>query len=357
MNNLKVPKQPSLAWAFFVCLLFAMPCADATAGEWFYGAKTAKPLVEPKAKPVWGFYAHRQINLLAIFTLPEPLFGFFRAHAAYVRDNAVNPDKRRGMDPEEACRHYIDADAYGDSGLAALPHRWDAAKAKYSEDTLKKYGIVPWHISLVRYRLVQAFAKKDFAQALHLATDLGHYIADANVPLHTTKNYDGQLTNQKGIHALWESRLPELFGSKYNFFVGPAQYLADAEGQTWNGVEQAYAALDSVLGMERAATLKLPNDEKYAFETRNNQTIKVYSKAFCSQYAALLGNQVERQMQRSVRLLGSIWLTAWLDAGQPDLPTMLGPELELQAPDVPATGGLLGTLQRQEGHEFDGTEK
>ncbi|MGC6428813.1 MAG: hypothetical protein ACON4Y_05945 [Flavobacteriales bacterium] len=56
-------------------------------------------------------------------------------------------------------------------------------------------------------------------QILFICSDLGHYIADANVPLHTTINYDGQLTGQKGIHAFWESRLPELFSSEYNFFA------------------------------------------------------------------------------------------------------------------------------------------
>ena len=40
---------------------------------------------------------------------------------------------------------------------------------------------------------------------LRTAADLGHYLADAHVPLHTTGNYNGQRTNQTGIHALWET--------------------------------------------------------------------------------------------------------------------------------------------------------
>jgi hypothetical protein len=47
---------------------------------------------------------------------------------------------------------------------------------------------------------------------------LGHYIGDAHVPLHTTSNYNGQKTNQHGIHGLWESRIPEqLFDERVTF--------------------------------------------------------------------------------------------------------------------------------------------
>ena len=33
----------------------------------------------------------------------------------------------------------------------------------------------------------------------------------------------------------------------------------------------------------------------------------------------MLGNQVERRMRASILAVGSIWYTAWVDAGQPDL--------------------------------------
>ena len=64
-----------------------------------------------------------------------------------------------------------------------------------------------------------AFIEKDSDKILKYSADLGHYIADAYVPLHTTENYNGQLTGQKGIHAFWESRLPELFSEDYNYLV------------------------------------------------------------------------------------------------------------------------------------------
>jgi hypothetical protein len=45
--------------------------------------------------------------------------------------------------------------------------------------------------------------------------DLGHYIADGHMPLHTD-NHDGQNTNQKRNSPLWESRLSCLQDYKFN---------------------------------------------------------------------------------------------------------------------------------------------
>ena len=42
---------------------------------------------------------------------------------------------------------------------------------------------------------------------------------------HTTENYNGQFTNQKGIHGFWESRIPELFYDEYDFITGKAKYI------------------------------------------------------------------------------------------------------------------------------------
>jgi hypothetical protein len=46
-------------------------------------------------------------------------------------------------------------------------------------------------------KLTQAFKEKRKSEILFIAADLGHYIADAHMPLHTSDNHDGQLTDQK----------------------------------------------------------------------------------------------------------------------------------------------------------------
>ncbi|NQX92584.1 MAG: hypothetical protein HRT74_10760, partial [Flavobacteriales bacterium] len=148
---------------------------------------------------------------------------------------------------------------------------------------------------------------------------MGHYIADAHVPLHTTENYNGQLSGQYGIHGFWESRLPELFSEDYNFFTGKAKYVEDPLDFTWNFVEDSHFALDSVLGFEKELTEEFPEDKKYAYVERGRVIINTYSEEFSDAYHSKLNGQVERRMRQSIIDIGSLWYTAWVNAGQPDL--------------------------------------
>lgn len=278
--------------------------------------------------PLWGFYAHSLINRLAVYSLPNEMLGFFKQNIDYVTDNAVNPDQRRYAVVGEAPRHYIDLDDYPDSLKAVLPKmNWKQAVEKFTEDSLLAHGIVPWQIQRMKFQLTQAFMQRNQKDILRIATDLGHYIADSNVPLHTTRNYNGQLTNQLGIHGFWESRLPELYSKDYDLFIGKAEYENNIQERSWSSVLNANAALDSVLRFEKMLSIKIDEDKKFTIEERNGQTIKTYSRNFSKEYHKMLDNQVERQMKASVKMISDIWFTAWVDAGQPDLSTF--PKLEI----------------------------
>jgi hypothetical protein len=282
--------------------------------------------------PFWGFFAHEKINRLAIFTLPPPMIGFYKENLDYLSQAAVNPDKRRYVVEEEGARHYIDLDHYGDSAFQVLPHDWRDAVKAFGEDSLQAYGILPWHIERMFYRLRDAFIIKDPALILKVSAELGHYIADANVPLHTTQNYNGQLTGQEGIHGFWESRLPETFFSEYDFFVGRASYVENPRAAAWEAIRSAHELVDRVLREEK----KLSNryqERKYGFETRGKSTVKVYAMEYTREYHSLLDGMVETQMRASVKMIGDFWFTAWLDAGQPDLRRLShsrAPQEELQ---------------------------
>jgi hypothetical protein len=250
------------------------------------------------------------------------MIGFYKKNIDYITEAAVNPDKRRFSSAEEAPRHYIDLDHYGEHSSHHMPVFWDDAKAKYTEDTLKAYGIVPWHIYKVFFQLKDAFALRDPQKILRLSAELGHYVADAHVPLHTTENYNGQLTGQEGIHAFWESRLPELFSDHYDFFVGRAKYLKNVQVEIWKTVTAAHSAVDSVLREEKKLSEKF-GEKRFSFETKGKQTQKVYSEEYSKAYHKILNGMVERQMQSAIAMVGSIWYTAWVDAGQPDLDKLI----------------------------------
>jgi hypothetical protein len=269
---------------------------------------------------VWGFYAHQLINRLAVYTLPDEMIGFYKANIDYVTENAVNPDRRRYAVEGEAPRHYIDLDYYTEEVQKDLANlSWSKAVAKYTEDTLNAYGVVPWHVVRMKFQLTEAFAKKDLRNILRISADVGHYIADAHVPLHTTENYNGQLTDQLGIHGFWESRLPELYTKDYSFWVGKADYIENIHTRIWDVVLSSHACLDSVFGFEKELTLKMGEDKKFAVGERNGRTVREYSKDFSKRFHKMLDGQVEKRMRSSVKTVGDFWYTCWVDAGQPDL--------------------------------------
>ena len=268
----------------------------------------------------WGFFAHKKINQYAVFLLPPQMLLFYKPHIDFITEHAVDPDKRRYAVTVEGPRHYIDIDHYGKYPHNNLPRRWTDAVAKFSEDTLQTYGIVPWHVQVMLGRLTKAFKEKNFSSILKNSTELGHYIADAHVPLHATENHNGQFTGQKGIHGFWESRIPELLADRrFDFFIGKAQYIKDPGAFIWDRVLESANAADSVLKFEKELSMQFPGDKKYAFENRNNILIKQYSSDYTIAYNKMLNGMVERRMRQSIFAIASFWYTAWINAGQPDL--------------------------------------
>jgi len=271
----------------------------------------------------WGFYAHKKINYYAVFLLPPQMLLFYKPHIDFITEHATDPDKRRYAVASEGARHYIDIDHYGKYPFEELPHQWKDAVEKFGEDTLVTYGIVPWHIPTMLARLTKAFKEKNFSSILKISTEIGHYIADAHVPLHASENHNGQLTDQKGIHAFWESRVPELLAEKkFDFFIGKAQYIKEPEKFIWERVLESANAADSVLKFEKKLSMQFPGDKKFAFEKRNNTVIKQYSSDYTIAYDKMLNGMIERRMRQSIFAIASFWYTAWINAGQPDLSSL-----------------------------------
>ena len=268
----------------------------------------------------WGFYGHRKINYLAVFLLPPEMMLLYKTHIDFLSEHSVDPDKRRYAIPEEGPRHYIDIDHYGVYPFKELPHNYDSAVIKHSADTIQAYGIVPWWVQTMLWRLTAAFKEKNQIRILKLSAEIGHYIADAHVPLHASHNHNGQFTNQNGIHGFWESRVPELLADKeFDFWLGKAEHIKNPGQFIWARVLESAAAADTVLRYEKELTQTFPSDQKFSFENRNGITTRMYSTAFTTAYNTKLLGMVERRMQQSIYAVASFWYTAWINAGQPDL--------------------------------------
>ncbi len=270
----------------------------------------------------WGFLAHKTIHQIAIYSLPKKLQPFFFKNEDYLIYNSVRPDVRRKDDPREATKHFIDIDApiFGKYPLDSMPKTWEEAVTKYSADTLRKYGTVPWEIMKLQEKLTNAFRNKLKDSILYYSADLGHYIADAHVPLHTTVNYDGQLSNQRGLHSLWESTVPEMNIENYNLYQNhKAKYLKKPLETIWVKIRESNMMLEKVLSDEIAASEGFTEDKKFKRSERFGQMRKNYSGDFAKAYAVKLGNTVNERMLDASRTVADFWFTAWVNAGCPNL--------------------------------------
>ncbi|RYY38725.1 MAG: hypothetical protein EOO08_12975 [Chitinophagaceae bacterium] len=272
----------------------------------------------------WGFLVHRTSTQLAVYQLPETMQHFFYDGMDYLVRYSVRPDQRRNGDPSEGPKHFIDIERFGANAATAMPLDWNSAVARYGEDSLKRNGIVPYWVINQKEKLTEAFRSGNRDSILFYATDLAHYIGDANVPLHTTENHDGQLTGQKGMHSLWESAIPEIELASYSLYEAhEATYLKNPEEAIWKAVREANALLPQMFAMEKEVSKDFTDSTKYRYQMRNGRESRSYSSAFARAYAQKLAPGINQQLLKSGHLIADFWYTAWVDAGKPNLDGLL----------------------------------
>ena len=235
-------------------------------------------------------------------------FMYYLAHLKRSHDSLrVHPDSLREIFLKEKLR-------------AQVP-----LKNVYAIDTVYKHGILPYAIQRTYSGLVKAFLSLDETKILKLSADLGHYVADAHVPLHVTRNYNGQFTGQEGIHAFWETRLPDIFSeNQYTYYVGRAKYIENISPFVFKIINDSHADVNRVLFEEKQLAQNTPPDKKYAIvSVGKSPPQRIYNLPYSNAYHSALNGMVEARMQKSILALGSLWYSAWVEAGKPDLKNLL----------------------------------
>jgi len=274
----------------------------------------------------WGSWGHQHINHAAVFALPEEMRSFFYNHIDYMTEEAVGPDIRKYSlsDRAESPRHYINLEVFGVRTIDSLPSNIQELKAKYADSIVQKAGSLPWYILQMEDKLTKAFKARRKTEILFLAADLAHYIGDASMPLHTSLNHDGQLTNQKGIHAFFEGQLPELFGENYNLNTGNAKYIDDVTKETWHMIQVSFEKADTLLAVDRKLKETFPKEKIYKLDSNGNVAKNkfndpVHSYEYAKKYHEMLNGMIERQIRQAISEAANFWYTAWVNAGKPNL--------------------------------------
>jgi hypothetical protein len=204
--------------------------------------------------------------------------------------------------------------------------RKERPQAAFYKEQLSQHGVLPWNLQRMQRNLTEAFRARDSRRILKIAGDMGHYIGDAHVPLHTTSNYNGQKTEQHGIHGFWESRIPELFADEsYDYFVGKPEYVERTEDWFWQTVFDSNKLVDSVLTFEKRLRRSYPVDRQMCPDMRSGVMSVMPCREFAGAYQDAMNGMVERRLRAAIHAVSSAWYTAWVDAGEPDLSKMDAP--------------------------------
>ena len=232
----------------------------------------------------WGYIGHSIINYNTILTaLPE--MDFFEFWADSLAAHGSDADDRKSIDPDEGPKHYIDIDNYPEFiATGTIPQNFDSIVALHGYSFVIEQGILPWAILNTADSLQAAFENNNLHKAMLLAADLGHYIADAHMPLHITRNYNGQYTDQYGVHSRYESGLIQRVQDQIIYSGDSLLYIDNLPDYIFNMIYDNYLYVDSVLAADAAAKAFAGNTNSTAYynkfwELSKNFTIELFKKA------------------------------------------------------------------------------
>jgi hypothetical protein len=252
----------------------------------------------------WGSATHHYIAQNYSKHLPATMSGL-RVYDSVVDAHVTDPDTRRPTTPGEEYRHYIDVDYYPEFLAGAMPHNRATLEATYGAQTVLTTGIVPWAVGEVVTTLAQQFQAGQWSAAALTIADLCHYVGDVTQPLHCTKNYNGQLTGNSGIHSRYESTMMSSHIADLSTPVMPIAYYPNAVDAMFGIVSGSWDEVDAVLAADntaRAASGGAFNSTYYA-----------------SLWASTQGFTRTRIDSATVATASFVY-TAWVNAGSPVIP-------------------------------------
>jgi hypothetical protein len=265
--------------------------------------------VYPRA---WSFDVHRFLTGRAIPLLPAELRPFFEKHRAMIVEHSIDPDLWRNVGfLEEPPRHFLDMDGYGPYPFQNLPRDYDEAVRKHGKDMVVKNGLLPWRATEIYDKLAKAFREYGEGSSPFAADDikffsavLAHYTGDAHVPFHAALNYDGQLTNQHGIHARFEGELMRRYGDRVTLAPKPVLPVRQPRDFIFETLTSGFPLVETVLSADRRAVAG--RDE--------------YDDAYFDQLFAGSKAILERRLAEAASGIAGMIAGAWETAGRPPVP-------------------------------------
>jgi hypothetical protein len=275
-------------------------------------------LVAPVSLGAWSMDGHRYLTRRAIDGLPAELRPFFAPQIDFISEHAADPDLWRTVDLRgslgtEDPNHYLDLDVLDEpEPFTEVPRDWNAFVARYGEDRANRAGRLPWRTEEIFNKLVAMFqdvgkptAPYAADNARYLAAVLSHYVEDAHVPLHATGNHDGAMTNQRGVHARFESELVRRNQAGLTLAPVTVTPIANIKDFIFATLVTSQSLVAPVLDADQRAA----------------GGRGVYDDAYYSAFFTRARPILEQQMSHASSAVASAIVSAWEHAGKPKLAT------------------------------------
>jgi hypothetical protein len=252
----------------------------------------------------WGRNGPKVVVNQAIDTLPPEIRGYFEANRAFLLQHVSDPLEAMAKSSTERRNHYLYLDKYGRFPFEALPRNYKAAVAKIGKWKLEGNGLLPWQVGVYSQKLTEAMKTGRWDEVKIDAAILAFYVAETNDPFHTTDNFDGKLSGQLGIDERFGTTLVDRFSSFFPMRPNDAVFIADPTDHAFEACLASHSWLENVLLADRDARLG-----------QTSYTDEYYDRFYNLSAAILI-----RQLSSAATDTGSYWLTAWINAGKPQLP-------------------------------------
>jgi len=258
----------------------------------------------PSRACAWGSNANRLVVNRAIDTLPQEIRVFFDANRAILLQHVNDPLLAVERNPSERRNQFLFLDKYGRFPFEALPRSYKAALAKFGRSKLDANGLLPWQIGVYSQKLTEALHDGKWEDAKVFAAILASYVAAAHDPFNTTDNMDGHLSGQTGINERFGTALVDRYSSYFFMRPNDAEFIADPTDHAFDACLGAHSWLETILYADREA----------------RRGMNAYTDEYYDHFYNQAGAVLIRQLAEAATDVGSYWLTAWKNAGQPQLP-------------------------------------
>jgi hypothetical protein len=255
----------------------------------------------------WGDHGHKLVNAAAVDNLPEPVRSYFETRRVYLVEHASDPDLLAHDDAAERPHHYTDLDSDDTYPFHNLRRQFVFERAAPMSWQLRN-GDSLWQIERFTLRLADSLQHRRWQAADEDAVFVAHYAGDLTQPLHTAKNYDGQLTGQKGVHARFETDLVNALADTWQIKPQPAIFVPDLRGRIFEEATASFNCRNLVFAADHIAV----SGRTYL----DPQYTAVFYK--------LAGPLAEKRLSAAASFVSSLWYTAWVRAGKPPLPGKAG---------------------------------